>query len=213
MHQATPVRFVVFALTILTMSGCIAGTSATSSNSSSTGSSSGGGGGGSSGGNSTTYGMNCTSSNGADIVEDYPVMYVSSITGSTMSSVAFQMYLNGYGNSTTYNTSLTLNVYTCVTPGTTLTSAAATASVSAALNGNSSTVTFTFGSAVTLPTNCSAGEVALAFELVDNSGYASELYAASGVSSSSCFLDESTSTTEVESGRGRSYEAVITATQ
>jgi hypothetical protein len=217
-------KFLSLALVVLSSVALTAcpGKSDSSSASSSSGSSSGDSGSGDSGsgdsggtgGGGVTDGMSCPSGGDANEVEDYPVMYVPSINGTTISSVQFQLYLSNAdtSGSTKYTDSLTLEVYTCVSPNSSLGSPSTSASATADLYGLASDVTFTFSGGLTIPTNCTGSEVPLAFKLVDNSGEGSTLMAQMAYSSTSCVLDASTSTTEVdESGIIWSYAAVISA--
>ncbi len=156
-----------------------------------------------------SYGMNCTGTFGYDSFANYPVFYLSSINGSSINSIKMNLYGNGLGMSNVVG-SITLTAYTCGTAST-LGSNVATATWNhTSLNGNAAQQTFTFSSPVTIPTNCAPGEKPLAFKVTYSGFGGAAVWAEEVLSSASCFLTRSTSTTGLASSP-HSYTAIIDA--
>jgi hypothetical protein len=163
-----------------------------------------------------------------------PISYLSSIPGTQITNIQFPLFVqapnNGNINGTAYEGTITLDVYACVTPGsapstgTLVGSAPATYSGEIGSNFSLSTIgtgtaggltQFSFASSpITIPTDCSAGQVPLALEFTNLSGFSDlEILAPAMLEQSfpNCFLGVSGSSTTVTTGAENSFQAIITA--
>lgn len=163
-----------------------------------------------------TYGMDCTSYNGYDSMQSYPTAFVSSITGSTITTVKFNLFISdGTGATSVVNFSntagtVTLTAYNCASAGS-LGPSVGTATMNNSLNGHSAQKTFTFNSPITIPTNCNSGEAPVAFA-VSWTGYGGyHVWSNSNINTTSCFLKQSSTNTGAVA-RPRGWMATITAT-
>ncbi len=154
--------------------------------------------------------MNCTTTNGADSVDLYPVAFVPAISGTAITSVTLNLYLSDSGGVTDVGQTsgtVTLNAYTCASAGS-LGSSAGTAVLATSLNYSSTAKTFTFTSPINIPSNCQVGEAPFAI-VISHSAYNSDtIWAKSGANTTACYLKQSSSGTGAVA-RSRGYTAVI----
>lgn len=153
----------------------------------------------------TVYGMSCAVANGiasGDYATVAPIFYVpaNTMNGTSMTSITLYLSLDNASGATTYSTGLVLDVYTGATLGSALPASDAQVTVTAALGGDFTPVTFTFGGqGINLAAN--AGHP-MAFQLRPyNYGIGATfdshlLLAETPSRGAPCFLFESPSTTQ-----------------
>lgn len=155
--------------------------------------------------------MNCTGTFGSDQPANYPISYIQDVSAIYVTSVQFS--LNVYYLGGTYPVSVAVDAYTCG-DGSTIGTYAGSATFTGSVGMSSSLATFTFSSPF-LVQDCGSGHRTVAFKMSSISvagGVSTDLWADEVLANGSCFLERSTSSSNLTASP-HSWVGVVMGTQ